>query len=262
MKHPSETELIAYRDGNSHTNSTVDAHLQECAECREEMQRIEAVYAALDAVPVPDPGDDYALRLWQQISPKLDQRRPRWWEHLFQTQRLVLAGAFAAMLVLAFWLGRHTNKPAPDSQIAANGNVRQGVLLVAVADHLGKLEMVLVELSNTEPPKGQNMVNISAEQKRAEDLLSENRLYRQTALRDGDTAMATTLDELERVLLDIANSPDEITPAQFESLQKRITSRGILFKVRVVHKDVQEKQRARVSAPPQQSSGFSERNKT
>jgi hypothetical protein len=121
--------------------------------------------------------------------------------------------------------------------------------------------MILMELTNAEPPKSQSLINISSEQKRAEDLVEQNRLYRQTALREGDTAMATTLDELERVLLEIANSPDEITPAQFESLQKRIASRGILFKVRVVQQNVQEKEKAAVPAAPAPGSGADERNK-
>jgi hypothetical protein len=103
-------------------------------------------------------------------------------------------------------------------------------------------------------------VNISAEQKRAEDLVEENRLYRQTALKDGDTAMASTLDELERVLLDIANSPEEVTPAQFEAIQKRIAAKGILLKVRVVKQDLQEREKARPS-PAQTNSETKERNK-
>jgi len=81
-------------------------------------------------------------------------------------------------------------------------------------------------------------------------------------LHDGDTAMANTLDELERVLLDIANSPDEVTPAQFESLQKRIGSKGILFKVRVVTQDLREREKATKPSPAPENSGVKERNKT
>lgn len=259
MNHPTETELIAYRDGDPAQRATVAAHLQDCPECREEFQRIEAVYAALDAVPVPDPGEDYERRLWRQLSPKLDERQPRWWQGFFSLQRLTLAAAVAALVLLAFFLGKHSGPKGSVEQSADAGKIRERVLLVAVGDHLGRSEMVLVELANAEPPKRDKVVNISSEQKRAEDLVAENRLYRQTALRDGDSAMANTLDELERVLLDIANSPDEITPAQFESLQKRISSRGILFKVRVIQQDVQEKQKP--AAPPEQTSGPQGRNK-
>jgi len=84
--------------------------------------------------------------------------------------------------------------------------------------------MMLVELSNAAPrDPAQKHVNISTEQRRAEDLLDENRLYRQTALQEGDAALASVLDELERVLLDVAHSPEEVTPAQLErALQHRL----------------------------------------
>jgi hypothetical protein len=261
MNHPTETELIAYREGDGKKRTEIVAHLRECPECREELTRIEAVYAAMDAMPIPEPGDDYEARVWQRISSKLEERQSPWWQGVFRVQRLALIGTVAALLVLAFFAGKYRGKHEPGSELADAGKVRERVLLVAVGDHLGRSEMVLVELANMEADKDQSFVNISSEQKRAEDLVEENRLYRQTALREGDTAMATTLDELERVLLDIANSPDKVTPEQFESLQKRIESRGILFKVRVVHQDVQEKEKAARQAPKQQSTELEERNK-
>lgn len=261
MKHLTEEELIAYRDGDPGEREAAASHLGECAECREQLQQIEAVYAALDAISVPDPGEDFERRVWQQLAPRLPEKRLRWWEGLLETRRLVVVGAMAALILVGFLAGRLTKKVPPGGEFADAGRVRERVLLVAVGDHLGRSEMVLVELANTEPEKGQQLINISAEQKRAEDLVEANRLYRQTALREGDTAMASTLDELERVLLDIANSPDEVTPAQFESLQKRIESRGILFKVRVVHQDVREKEKATTPSPAQQDSEAKEGNK-
>ncbi len=134
--------------------------------------------------------------------------------------------------------------------------------MVAVGEHLGHSERMLVELSNVAPnDPAQKQVNISAEQRRAEDLLEENRLYRQTALRDGDAGLASVLDELERVLLDVAHGPEEVTPAQLEALQKKIEGRGILFKVRVVNKELQQRQEAKRPAPEQNDSTKKERNK-
>jgi hypothetical protein len=261
MKHMTEEELIAYKDGESRGRDVFTEHLKQCAECRREMERIEGVFAALDAMPVPDPGEDYGRRVWQQIAPRLPEKRANWWEVFFEPRRLAACGVVAALIIAAFFAGRITKKSAPGSEAADAGKVRERVLVVAVGDHLGRSEMVLVELENTEPEKGQKFVNISAEQKRAEGLVEENRLYRQTALEDGDTAMASTLDELERVLLDIANSPDEVTPAQFESLQKRIESKGILFKVRVVNQDLRDREKAAKPAPAQENSETRERNK-
>lgn len=261
MKHITEEELLAYRDGESRSREAFAAHLKECAECRAELERIESVFAALDAMPVPDPGENYEQRVWQQIALRLPEKRAQWWEGLFEPRRLATLGAVAALILVAFFVGRISKKSAAGPDVADAGKVRERVLVVAVGNHLGRSEMVLVELANTEPEKGQKFVNISAEQKRAEELVEENRLYRQTALQEGDTAMASTLDELERVLLDIANSPDEVTPAQFEKLQKRIESKGILFKVRVVNQDLREREKAAKPSPAQETSGTKERNK-
>ncbi len=146
--------------------------------------------------------------------------------------------------------------------VANKEQVRERVLVVAVGEHLGHSERMLVELSNVAPnDPAQKQVNISAEQRRAEDLLEENRLYRQTALRDGDAGLASVLDELERVLLDVAHSPEEVTPAQLEAIQKKIEGRGILFKVRVVNKELQQRQEAKRPAPEQNDSTKKERNK-
>jgi len=261
MKHMTEEELIAYRDGETRGREGFGSHLKECADCRREMERIEAVFAALDAMPVPDPGEDFGRRVWQQIAPRLPERPAPWWRSFFAPHRLVAAAAMAAVVVLAFFIGRYTKKIAPADDLVGNGKTRERVLVVAVGDHLGRSEMILVELANAEPERGRKFVNISSEQKRAKDLLEENRLYRQTALREGDTLMASTLDELERVLLDIANSPNEVTPSQFEAIQKRIAEKGILLKVRVVHQDLQEREKTATPSPTQKDSQKNERNK-
>ena len=261
MKHMTEEELIGYRDGESRGREAFAVHLKECAECRGEMERLEEVFAALDAMPVPDPGEDYGRRVWQQIAARLPEKRENWWGGFFEPRRLAAFGAVAALIIAAFIAGRITKKNAPGGEVADAGKVRERVLVVAVGDHLGRSEMVLVELENAAPEKGQKLINISAEQKRAEDLVEENRLYRQTALREGDTAMASTLEELERVLLDIANSPDEVTPAQFEEIQKRIAAKGILLKVRVVKQELHQR-RKNATETPSKSASETERNKT
>ena len=262
MKHASEEELFAYREGEMKRRDAIAAHLHECGECRAELERIEEVFAALNAIPVPDPGQEYGAKVWRQIANRLPERRASWREALFMPRRVMALGAAAVLLVLAFWAGRISKPTSGGGDIADAGKVRERVLVIAVGEHLGKSEMVLVELSNAQPAvRGNKLINISAEQKRAENLVEENRLYRQTALSSGDTAMASTLDELERVLLDVANSPDEVTPAQFESIQKRIAAQGILLKVRVVQQELRAESQVRKPAPAQDDLTPKVRNK-
>jgi hypothetical protein len=262
MKHMTEEELIAYREGVAAERAGIREHLGACEECRAEFEKIEAVLAALDTLPVPDPGDDYGRRVWQHIAPRLPEKRVRWWQTWFEVKRLVAAGAVAALLVAAFLAGRISRHGGAPDVIANKEQVRERVLIVAVGEHLGRSEMMLVELSNAAPiDPTQKQVNIAAEQRRAEDLLEENRLYRQTALQEGDTGLASVLDELERVLLDVAHSPDNVTPAQLEKIRQKIEAQGILFKVRVVSKDLQEREKATKPAPAPNNSTKKERNK-
>ena len=262
MKHLREEELIAYREGETTQREAIAEHLTGCTACRAELDRIEAVLHALDNLPVPERGPEYGRAVWQQIAPRLPEKAGRGWGAWFEPRRWVAIGAMAAMVIAAFVAGRWSKPKDTGTPVASVAQVRERVLVVAVGEHLGKSEMVLMELANAAPENsGQKQINISAEQKRAEDLLDANRLYRETAKQDGDAALADVLDDLERVLLDVAHSPDELTPAKLESLQKRIEAHGILFKVRVVGKELQEKQKQTNSAPAQTGSQTRERNK-
>jgi hypothetical protein len=55
------------------------------------------------------------------------------------------------------------------------------------------------------------------------------------------------LDELERVLLEVAHSPSKLDSTEFEQVRQRIESQGILFKIRVVSSNLRERE-----APPPQ----------
>ncbi len=261
MKHRTEEELIGYRFGEVKERMEIAAHLKECAECRDAMTRIEAVFVALDAMPIPDPGEDYGERVWQRIAPRLAERKTRWWETVFVPQRLVALGGVLALVILAFVAGRWTKPRIPVADQVDAAKVSERVLVVAVGEHLGRTEMVLMELENAPAQKGQKPINISETQRRAGELVEENRLYRQTALKDGDQAMASTLDELERVLLDIANSPEELTPAAFETIRKRIEAQGLLFKVRVVKQGLDERKANPDARPAENKARGTERKK-
>jgi hypothetical protein len=59
-------------------------------------------------------------------------------------------------------------------------------------------------------------------------------LYRQAALTRGDERIAAVLSELEPVLIELSHAGATIEKDKLASLQRRIESRGLLFKVRVI----------------------------
>jgi len=72
--------------------------------------------------------------------------------------------------------------------------------------------------------------------------VSENRLYRQTAAHNGDTAVTGVLEELERMLVDLAHSPSRMSPEELEKWRQRFDSEGVLFQIRVLQTNVKKQE--------------------
>lgn len=258
-RHLSEQELVLhfYDQGRS-----TRLHLAECSVCAAEFAQIQATLSAID-YPVPERAADYEEQLWSTLKPRLDASespRASWWNALLQPRKWAIAGALAILVVAAFYAGRYlprheTSVPSPIVDVKAPKTGSDRVLMVAVGDHLDRTEMILVELANT-PAQGK--VDISAERELAQSLVNENRLYRQTAQRDKDTEIANVLDQVERVLIDIAHHPDSVSGEELEQLQQRIQSQAVLFKVRVVESKVKARSNPEKSTTEKSSSKSSQ----
>jgi hypothetical protein len=109
-----------------------------------------------------------------------------------------------------------------------------------VGDHLERSQMLLVEIMNTDT-KGP--INFSNEQSEARELLDSNHLYRVSSQQAGDPQVARLLDQLGRVLAEIANGPAEVSAGDLEQVRHTIQSEGLLFKVRVVGSEVNSRAR-------------------
>ncbi|MGO4884300.1 MAG: hypothetical protein ACLP59_26285 [Bryobacteraceae bacterium] len=249
MNHLTEEQLVLYYYGEGDGSPAVREHLDACESCRADYEGLQRVLNVVDSAPVPERGADYGAQVWNRLQPALRRDRPRGlsWLRLpwFSQRRWASAALVATLIVAAFLAGRYYPKAQPATQTANAGQVRERILLVAVGDHLDRSQAVLLELVNARPGEP---LNVASERERAGDLVAENRLYRQTAARTGDTRVASVLDDLEPVLLEIAHGPDHLTPEEVENLRQRIEGDGILFKVRVVGSTVRHREEK--AAPP------------
>jgi hypothetical protein len=249
MNHLTEEQLILHYYGEEGDTLTAEQHLDDCEACREFYSSLQRVLNVVDSLPVPPRDAEYGAQVWQRIAHQLPARGRRITGLSFLPapwRWAAMSAAFATLLVAAFLTGRfyapgRISSPGrrPVQLASADSQARERVLMVAVGDYLERSQMVLIELVNSNP-KGP--MDISAEQERAVDLVSENRLYRQTAVHTGDTAVAGVLDELERVLLDITHAPSEISAQELEKLRQRLEAEGILFKIRVMGSNVRNQQ--------------------
>jgi hypothetical protein len=89
---------------------------------------------------------------------------------------------------------------------------------------------------------------------RAQELVADNRLYRQAATANGNVALAAVLDDLEQVLVDVAAGPDTLAAADLMEVRQRIENKGLLLKVRVLSSEIQNRQKTEIRARAGQSS--------
>ena len=224
------------------------AHLASCAACQANYTGLQRVMAFVDSAPAVEPAEGFERIAWARLEPALAASRRGGWSSwfVFSPASLALAAGVLLLIGASFMAGRLTRAANPGGNGAPQSaeKVRERILLVDLGEHLDRSQMVLVELVSAGGDTGD--VDISTERARAEQLVAVNRLYRQTALSTGDANMASVLDDLERVLVDIAASPATVSQADLDSVRRRIDSKELLFKVRVVSSQVRERQKAAI----------------
>jgi hypothetical protein len=254
MTHITEDDLVALAldDAPDELRTAAERHLPACAACTAAMEEIRATLgaAAAAAGDVPERGDEYGAQVWAAIESRLPSRERGTPARAVVRWRPWLAAAAALILAAgSYWLGRRsvttpssggpTGTTASSAAVPAAG-IRERVVLTALGEHLDRTERTLVELINSDPGA---QVDISAERAWARDLLEANRIYRQSTGAQAP-ALSQVLEDLEPVLMEIANSPSRLTSDEFETLRARIDARSLVFKVRVTGAGVRARAQA------------------
>ncbi len=253
--HVTDDELILHFYGEAPGDAArVDAHLGECDACRTNWTTLQRTMRMVDSAEVAEAPEGFARVMWARVEPQLPKRAARlaWWSPRVWAP---IAG-LAAVIAIAFAGGRLWPRlsqpaiPAATTDAADARTTRERVLLSALGEHFEQTENLLVEIKNT-PDAAR--VDLSFEQQTARDLVAAGRLYRETAQQNGDMQLSSVLEDLERVLVDVAGSPDHMNAKDLKSLRARIEDDSLLFKVRALTTAVRERENT-LSTPAEKKS--------
>ena len=251
--HLTDDDLVLHYYGEDLPRA--ESHLAACATCQANFTRLQRVMAFIDSAPPVDAPEGFERIAWARLEPALGAPRRGWLaSFVFSPARLAFAAGVVMLVGAAFMAGRvtsHTAAPGHEPQVQTPAQVRERILLVDLGEHLDRSQRMLVELATADDSAG--AVDMSLEQSRAEQLVAANRLYRQTATSTGDAAIVAVLDDLERVLVDIAASPKTMTQEDLDAVRRRIESKELLFKVRVMASQVRARQRDAIPVRSAQS---------
>jgi len=235
-RHVTDDELILHFYGEAaHEAARIHAHLAECGDCLKNWTALQRTMQMVDRADVTEAPAGFERVMWARVQPQLPPRasQPAWWSPRMWAP---IAG-LAAVITIAFlggrlWPGAGQPTLPPASTDAADAKTtRERVLLSALSDHFEQTENLLVEIKNAPDA---STVDLRAERQTARDLVASSRLYRETATLNGDLQLSSVLEDLERVLVDVAGSPERMNPKDLQSLRARIEDDSLLFKVRAL----------------------------
>jgi hypothetical protein len=242
-RHLTDEELLLdfYGESTARERTQVRTHLEQCDECRMLDNELRAVLTAVDATPLNEPPSGFEREMWARIEPLLPVRqswRTRW---SGMVPRLAVAASVGVLVVAAFAAGRVWDRPPVRSSeaIVEDEITTERMLRAEVEDHLERSQRVLVELVNTDYQVG---APVSGDRARAADLVAAGRLYRRSAEQVGDSEIGRLLEDLERVLVEVANGPTDVAPEDISRLRQRIDDQDLLFRVRVVAREMRDRE--------------------
>ena len=240
-KHLTDVDLILhfYGDADAAEQQRIDEHLASCPDCRHANATLRDVMTMVDGAAPVDAPPGFERVVWARLEPHLPEYRPfAWWARpAYWLPRVALGGGVAGLVIAAFLAGRITSTPpSHDSPLVAQ--VEPGrVLDTEVGAHLERTQMMLVELANAETTHAGVLAD---EQPRAADLVAANRVIRASAQQAGDAQAVDILEDLERVLLEIANAPANASSNDLSDLQSRIAKEDLLFRLRVIDSEMRQ----------------------
>jgi hypothetical protein len=256
-----EEMLLDYYDESTPADrATRRAHLETCESCRALDREMRAVLALVDTAPAVEAPPGFGREMWARVEPHISARATRrpWWSAfakapagLAPVRHWALGVGMAALLLASFTLGRvwerapRKDDPAPALSVAATRGgttdaMTERLLRAEMEDHLERSQRVLVDVVNSADAAD---VSLASDRTRAADLVADGRLYRRAADRIGDVEMRNLLEDVERVLVDVANGSSESSSKELKDVRTRIDEQDLLFRLRVAGSEIRERQR-------------------
>jgi hypothetical protein len=230
MKHIGAEDLVLLYYNEPGVPDELRVHLGECAECQGAARDVAQTLNLCSEWLPPEAEPEFGRSVWNQIAPLIEEPRRRGW----QGWRAAAAVLAMAAIVMAAYLGaRASRQPTPSVLTGLSAQARNRILAISLADHLERAQLLLTEISNQNEPRP---AELEAERSRAQDLVEEGRLIRET-LASGSAATTVStvalVDDVERFLIELANAPDKQAMTDVKARQEKIASESLLFKVRI-----------------------------
>ncbi|UCD38977.1 MAG: zf-HC2 domain-containing protein [Fidelibacterota bacterium] len=259
-----------YQELKPHRQQIFDAHLASCSQCAQEFKELSWTLRVMDRRRAPDVDPAYWEGYWNLLSDRLPKDKPGTirpdWRHLLSPGAIPVRPAWvslaAAILLVA--TGIFIGQSGFFSRLETGAPVQATVFdpaLVAefnqlASSYLERSKMVLMGLDNFNPRTDDpETLNISRQRSLSEELLLQGRMLRNHQVTTADPRLQMLIDEIERVLLQVANSGGEDPLWTVTLVQEGIDNNSILLRISLVEID-RDKEPAETKEPAVKTSSI------
>lgn len=230
---------------NSQDREMVERHLASCGRCSAQLEEVESALQTLGRLDADASSgrsqefwDSFALRVEQRIQSKQARKRftvsPLEYLESFFVFHRPLAASLGGALVLAFlamgiWnlsidRERKTMQMSSVQVPSQSDSVRE-----EMSRYFRKSKVLLVGLTNMKLPEDQQ-VDLSVERRASRELVQQARYLRNQPI---DARSARLIEDMERILIELANMKEENNMPNVEIVRSGIHQENLLFKIRM-----------------------------
>jgi hypothetical protein len=238
-----------YEELNSRQQKIFEDHLSSCETCSAEYQQLSWTLKVMDHREIPVAQPEYWQNYWARLSERLPAKMPRifwpdwrsWFPPVALPGRPALIPLVAALLLVAtgIFIGRTTLLRGPGPGVPVQATVFDPSLIAEfnelASSYLERTKMVLMGLNNFDPRMDDPAaLNVSRHRDLSQELLLQGRMLRNHQVTAADPRMQILIDEIERVLLQVANSSGEDPMWTVRMAQEGIDKNSILLRITLV----------------------------
>ncbi len=228
---------------NPHDREVVEEHLRSCDRCSAQLKDLESALHSLDRSS-PNASSNRSEEFWNSFALRVEQRilsrraakrfgALEYLETFFVFHRPLtfsLGGALVlAFLAVGIWnlsIDRERRTlPMPGVEAASQSDsVRQ-----EMSRYFRKSKILLVGLTNMKFPEDRQ-VDLTVERRASRELVQQARYLRNQPI---DARSARLIEEMEKILIELANMKEENNMPNVEIVRAGIHQENLLFKIRM-----------------------------
>jgi len=221
---------LIYDDIDGKTRRVVEDHLKECRSCSTYLEQLKQLLATMDLRERYEPDETFWEGYWDRLVTRMERETTVPREGFLEKIKkyLIVTHAYRwaaglAILLIGILIGKY---------FFSNKGVNREVvpdMTLQVQKYLERSKVLLLGLMNSEPAIDQK-IDLSKERRVSRALIKQASFLKENLK---ERRLKELIDDLENILVEIANMEDQEDLPNVEVLREGIDRRGILLKINI-----------------------------